>query len=264
MTDPAPIDPPAPTFGIDGKVAIVTGASSGIGARFAKVLAARGATVVAMARREERLTELAASTSGIVPFVGDVTSDDDLRQAVTVADDLGGVQIVVNNAGASDAPTFAEHQDPELFRSVVAVNLTACFVLSSVAAKSMIAAGRPGSIINIASIHGTAASAPNNQAAYVATKAGLIGLTKELAGQWARRHIRVNALSPGYFETELTAEMFTGEGADASQRFIQRGAYMRRAGIEGELDGALLLLASDAGSYLTGENINVDGGWLAH
>ena len=118
-------------------------------------------------------------------------------------------------------------------------------------------------MINISSIHGTAASAPNHQAAYVASKAGLIGLTKELAGQWARHGVRVNAIAPGYFETELTEEMFSGEHAEGGQRYIQRGTMLRRAGVEGELDGALLLLAGDAGSYLTGETITVDGGWLA-
>ena len=253
-----------PDFDLTGRVAIVTGASSGFGARFTRVLAAAGATVVAAARRVERLEELAAEVPGVTPIGCDVTDPAQVEALVARTVELHGrIDIVVNNAGASDAPTPAVEESREQFAHVVDVNLTACFHVASLAARHMIDAGRGGSVINISSIHGTAASAPNHQAAYVASKAGLIGLTKELAGQWARHGVRVNAIAPGYFETELTEEMFSGEHAEGGQRYIQRGTMLRRAGVEGELDGALLLLAGDAGSYLTGETITVDGGWLA-
>jgi NAD(P)-dependent dehydrogenase (short-subunit alcohol dehydrogenase family) len=254
-----------PDFGLDGKVAIVTGASSGFGDRFVRTLVEAGASVVAVARRVDRLDALAAEVDGVAAMQCDVSRDDDLRRVVAATlERFGRIDVVVNNAGMSDATgARADQQDPAAFRSVVEVNLNACFVLASLAAASMIERGEGGSIINISSIHGIVSSAPNHQAAYVASKAGLIGLTKELAGQWARFGIRVNSIAPGYFETELTAPLFEGDGAAGGQRYIERGTMMRRAGVAGELDGTLLLLASAAGSYITGQTIAVDGGWTA-
>lgn len=248
-------------FDVAGRVAIVTGASSGFGDRFSRVLAAAGCTVVAAARRAERLAELSASTPGVTPIPCDVTDDDACRALVaTTIERFGRVDILVNNAGLSDAPARAENEDPALFRAVVAVNLDAPFVLAGLCARHMIDAGR-GSIVNITSVHGQVGSAPNTQAAYVATKGGLENLTRELALQWARSGVRVNALAPGYFETELTAEMFTAE--ENGLGWIRRNTPMRRAGMMGELDGALLYLVSDASSYVTGQVLAVDGGWLA-
>ena len=188
---------------LTGKVAIVTGGSSGFGSRFATVLADHGANVVAAARRLDRLQALSESSDRLHAFQCDVSSDDQLDALVDFAvERFGSVDIVVNNAGVSDAPARAESEDPDEFRSVIDVNLNACFVLAAKAAKTMIDSDTGGSIINIASVHGLVGSAPNTQAAYVASKGALVSLTRELALQWARYNIRVNALAPGYFATE--------------------------------------------------------------
>ena len=249
-------------FALEDKVAVVTGASGTLGQRYCRVLATHGATVVAAARRLDRLEALAAEVAGVVPLRCDVTDDPQLEQLVEVAADHGGPDIVVNNAGTSDAVVLAHEQDPAQFRQVVDLNLTAAFVLSSAAAREMISHGRGGSIVNVASMLGIVAAGGNHQAGYVASKAGLIGLTRELAKQWAPEGIRVNAIAPGYFRSELTEAMFVTDDAPGL-RHIQRNTLMRRAGEAHEFDGALLLLASDAGSYITGQTIVVDGGWTA-
>ncbi len=251
-----------PDFRLDGRVAVVTGASSGIGRRFSRVLAAQGATVLAAARRADRLEELAATDDLIVAATCDVADDDQLTRLVDRAvSEFGRLDIVVNNAGTTDAVTAAEHQDPAQFRQVVEINMNACFVLASLAARQMIVQESGGSIINITSVHGLVAAAPNAQAAYAASKGGLVNLTRELAAQWAKHRIRVNAIAPGYFETELTEAMFVGE--DNGLRYIRRNTLLGRPGELEELDGPLLLLASDAGTYITGQTIAVDGGWTA-
>lgn len=251
-----------PDFRLDDRVAIVTGASSGIGHRFSQVLAAGGATVLAAARRLDRLQALAETDDRIRAVACDVAVDEHVEALVDQAiTQFGRIDIVVNNAGTTDAVTAAEHQSPAEFRRVVEVNMNACFVLSSLAARQMIVQESGGSIINIASIHGLVAAAPNAQAAYAASKGGLINLTRELAGQWGKHRIRVNAIAPGYFETELTEAMFVGE--DAGLRYIRRNTMFGRAGELAELDGPLLLLASDAGAYITGQVLAVDGGWTA-
>ncbi len=250
---------PASLFDVSDRVAIVTGASSGFGARFCRLLAGHGARVVAAARRADRLEALAADHDRVTPVVCDVTDDaaSDALVADTV-DRLGRVDILVNNAGASDSqPAIDEPIDD--FRAVVDLNLNACFLLSKLVAAPMRDQGS-GSIVNIASVHGLVGAAPNDQAAYVASKGGLVTLTRELALQWVRHGIRVNAIAPGYFETELTEAMIADESGD---RWIRRNTPMRRPGELHELDGPLLLLASDAGSYITGHTLVVDGGWTA-
>ena len=251
---------PFQSFRLDGKVAIVTGASSGIGEQTAKLFSSVGATVVAAARRMERLEKLADKTKNIVPCSCDVTNDADCTNLVeTTFQEFGKIDILINNAGVSD-PIAAIDEDIEEFRRVIQIDLISCFYLAQLCAKIMKDQDTGGSIVNVASIHGFVGSAPNNQPGYTAAKGGLVNLTRELALEWARYGIRVNALAPGYVATELTDEMIAG---DSGKKWIERNTPLRRPATVEELDGAMLLLASEAGSYITGETIAVDGGWLA-
>jgi NAD(P)-dependent dehydrogenase (short-subunit alcohol dehydrogenase family) len=247
---------------LDGRVAVVTGASSGFGDRFARVLYAAGASVVASARRTDRLTALAASIDDDARFAtvtGDVTSDEDCERLVdTAVERFGRVDILVNNAGTA-VTLPAEVETPDQFRGVIDVNLNGLFVMSQLAGRRMIGQGS-GSIVNIASMLGLVASTPVKQASYCASKGAVVNLTRELAAQWARKGVRVNALAPGWFPTEMTAEMVVD---DSSIAFVQRTCPMGRFGEESELDGALLFLASDASSYCTGQTLAIDGGWTA-
>jgi NAD(P)-dependent dehydrogenase (short-subunit alcohol dehydrogenase family) len=247
-------------FDLSGRVAIVTGASSGLGDRFARVLHAAGASVVAVARRADRLAALAEKHERICAIAGDVTDDTAMRNMVaTTAERFGRIDVVVNNAGAGN-PIPAVSEPLESFRATVELNLTAVFNLARLAAPHMSAAGA-GSIINIASILGLGSAWPLPNASYTSAKGAVIQLTRELACQWAKSGVRVNAIAPGYFLTEATAEA----GTDAKLRdVLLRKTPMRRFGEEHELDGALLLLAGDAGSFITGQTLVVDGGWTAH
>lgn len=238
----------------------MTGASSGIGERMVRVLAANGMRVIAAARRLERLEALAADVDGVTAMRCDVTVEDDLEAVVAAAyEEFGRLDVVINNAGMSDAPVKAHEETAEQFSRVIDINLNSCFLLARSAAREMIAHESPGSIINIASVHSFVSSAPNNQAAYVASKTGLVGLTRELAGQWARHDIRVNCIAPGYFPTELTDAMMDEDSSGYG--FITKRTPMRRPGQLAELDGALMLLSSDASTYMTGQTVTVDGGW---
>ncbi len=247
-------------FDVAGRGAIVTGASSGIGERMVRVLAANGMRVIAAARRLERLEALAAEVDGVTAMRCDVTVEDDLEAVVAAAyEEFGRLDVVINNAGMSDAPIKAHEETAEQFSRVIDINLNSCFLLARSAAREMIAHESSGSIINIASVHSFVSSAPNNQAAYVASKTGLVGLTRELAGQWARHDIRVNCIAPGYFPTELTDAMMDEDSSGYG--FITKRTPMRRPGQLAELDGALMLLSSDASTYMTGQTVTVDGGW---
>jgi len=240
---------------------VVTGASSGLGARFTRVLHGAGATVVAAARRVDRLEALAASCGeGVVPVACDVTVEAELEALVATASGVadGRIDVLVNNAGIGE-PMPAEDEPFEHFRRVVDVNLNATFRLTQLVAGAMLAR-RSGSIVNVASMLGLVASAPVRQASYCASKGAVVNLTRELACQWARKGVRVNAIAPGWFPSEMTAEMWTDE---SSMAFITRNCPMGRGGAEHELDGVLLFLASDASSYVTGQIIAVDGGWTA-
>ena len=250
-------------FSLDGQVAVVTGASSGLGDRFARVLHGAGATVVVAARRRDRLEALAAELGERVVVVPcDVADDDDrvhLVEAAAAAGDGGRIDVLVNNAGIGFVAP-AEDEPLEEWRRVVDVNLTALFALSQLTGRRMLAQ-RSGSIVNITSMLGMVASAPIKQASYCASKGAVVNLTRELGCQWGRKGVRVNAIAPGWFPSELTNdEMF---GNEASMDFLRRNCPMGRGGNEDELDGVLLFLASRASTYVTGVTIPVDGGWTA-
>jgi NAD(P)-dependent dehydrogenase (short-subunit alcohol dehydrogenase family) len=216
--------------------------------------------VVASARRVDRLDALAAELERVVGVPCDVADDEQCARLVAeTVERFGGVDVLVNNAGAT-ANIPAEDEPLETFRRVVDVNLTATFALSQLAARHMLKSETGGAIVNVASILGMVGAGQIPQAGYTASKGGVINLTRELAAQWARRGVRVNAIAPGWFPTEMTTEMFTD---DRSQQWIKRRTPMGRAGETHELDGALLFLASDASAYVTGQVIAVDGGWVA-
>ncbi|NKQ54696.1 SDR family oxidoreductase [Amycolatopsis sp. K13G38] len=252
----APVPSPAELFDLTGRTAVVTGASSGLGERFAEVLAAAGATVWITARRRERLAALAERSPALRPFPADVSDAAD-REALfdAVREESGTVDVLVNNAGV-DGHVKPEQETPAEFAGVLGTNLVGPFHLAQLAA----ALGGPLSVINISSILGLVSAAPLGTASYAASKAGLLGLTRELAGHWGRHGVRVNALVPGWFQTEMNGRLFADE---RSVRWIERNTMAGRAGQPSELDTALLFLASPASSYVTGQVITVDGGWTA-
>ena len=251
---------PLNVFRLDGKIALVTGASSGIGAQTVKLFSSLGAKVIAAARREDRLQDLANQYPNVMAVKCDVGDEADCKNLVEIViKEYEKIDILINNAGISD-PIPALEEDLDQFKRVIQIDLISCFHLAQLCAQHMETQESGGAIVNVASIHGFVGSSPNNQPGYTAAKGGLINLTRELALEWARHGIRVNAIAPGYISTELTDEMIAGE---SGRKWIERNTPMRRPGEVNELDGAMLLLASDAGSYITGETIAIDGGWLA-
>lgn len=250
---------PITLFDVADKVVIVTGASSGLGERFARTLHAAGAQVVAVARRRDRLDALAAECDGLVVHALDVTDADALEQLVAdVVTQFGRIDVLVNNAGMGiSAPALDEKLED--FRYVLEVNLVGLFALSRLVARHMVDA-RSGSIINIASVYGLGAAWPIPNAAYTSAKAAVVNLTRELGGQWGRSGVRVNAIAPGFFPSESTTELV---GNDKAVDRLTRRTSLRRLGAEHELDGALIYLASDASSYVTGQTLVVDGGYTS-
>jgi len=257
------MEDPTRAFRLDGRTAVVTGASSGLGARFAPTLAGAGARVALAARRLDRVEELAeqirAGGGEAIAVRCDVTSDEDVRRLVAqVLDAFDRIDVLVNNAGVAPAED-AEIETPESFRRVVAVNLTGAYICAREVALRMLAQGA-GAIVNTASISGLVAGDGRDTPSYAASKGAIVNLTRELAVRWARRGVRVNGLAPGYFPTEMTGEtLASAEGA----RFVAERTPLARPGRIEELDGALLFLCSDASSYVTGHTLVVDGGWTA-
>ncbi|MFW2405845.1 MAG: SDR family NAD(P)-dependent oxidoreductase [Gammaproteobacteria bacterium] len=248
-------------FDLSGRIALVTGAGSGLGRGFALALAEAGATVAVAARRGDRLAEtvdtIVAAGGSAAAFSLDVTDRDRLAGVFDAIEARFGIaDIVVNNAGIARSGLLADMADTD-WDAVIDVNLTAVHRVGAEAARRLLAAKRGGSIINIASILGLRVSA--GLGAYIAAKSAVVQLTKAQALEWGPRGIRANAVAPGYFETEINMGYFD---TPAGQAMVER-IPMRRIGEIDELRGALLLLASDAGSYMNGSIINVDGGHLS-
>ncbi len=246
-------------FDVRGKRAIVTGASSGLGWQFALTLAGEGARVALVARRTDRLEALAGKIAAVggeaVPVGMDVSDARSVREGVDrCADSLGGIDVLVNNAGVVIHKPLLEHDEAD-WDAVAGVNLRGAWLVALACARHMVARGGGGSIINITSVigHGRVAMQIPE---YMAAKGGLVQLTRAMGAELARQSVRVNAIAPGYIETDFNREFLRTERGTR----LVRGIPQRRAGRPEELDGALLLLASDASSFMTGSVITVDGG----
>ena len=248
-------------FDLTGRVALVTGASSGLGERFAEVLAEAGATVALVARRRERLAAVAErigkAGGRATAIAADVLDRDAMRRAFDAAETaFGTVDILVNNAGVVHASRAIELPEEE-WRRVVGTDLDAVFFWSQEAARRMLAAGKGGAIINISSVLGFGAA--KGVIAYATAKAGVIQLTRALALELTSKGIRVNAIAPGWIVTDLNRDYLASEKGAAIVRDIPVGRF----GEPRDLDGALLLLASDAGRFITGTTLVADGGQMA-
>jgi 3-oxoacyl-[acyl-carrier protein] reductase len=245
-------------FDLTGEVALVTGASSGLGLRFAEVLAANGAKVVLVARRADRLKDvqqkIEKAGGKAMAVEADVLDRAGMQRAFDTAERaFGTVSILLNNAGIAHTDRAVDLTEAT-WKQVLAIDLDAVFFWSQEAARRMMAANRKGAIVNIASVLGFNAS--KGVAAYAVAKAGVVQITKTLGLEWANKGIRVNGIAPGWFTTDINREFLASERGQA----IRREIPMERFGEEGDLDGPLLLLVSQAGRFMAGETILVDGG----
>jgi NAD(P)-dependent dehydrogenase (short-subunit alcohol dehydrogenase family) len=246
-------------FDLTGRVALVTGASSGLGAATARTLAEAGARVAVVARRKDRLEELAEEIDGFAAACDLVDQDQVDRLVPHVAESWGAPEILVNVAGHIAAVTPAEDESLDQVRSTFDLNLLAPFRLSQAVFPHMVTAKR-GAIVHVSSISGQVGIPGIPQASYAATKAGLSGLTVELAVQWARHEVRVNTVAPGFFRSEITGDLYDGERSHA---WLQRNTPLPVDGTPDDVVGAILWLVSDAGRYVTGQTVTVDGGWTS-
>jgi NAD(P)-dependent dehydrogenase (short-subunit alcohol dehydrogenase family) len=246
-------------FRLDGRVVILTGASSGLGARWVPVLGAAGARVVLFARREKELAAVAQQACGSLTVVGDITSEDDRRRLVDSAmATFGRIDVLINGAGtAASAPAL--ETTAEALREMLEVNLVSAFAVSRLVGRIMIESGR-GSIINVASLAAERAVDRYPLVSYAASKAGLVSITRSLAAEWGPRGVRVNAISPAFFPTRLSGFL---QDRDQVTWIAHRVPVKRPAHLH-ELDGTVLFLASDASTYVTGQDLVVDGGWTVY
>ena len=247
---------------MEGRVVVITGASSGLGAQIARAVSTAGGIPVLAARRAERLEALAREIDNADAVVCDVTDEADRQRLIDgVMERHGRLDGLVNNAG-SGATAPALRTTPETFANVLELNLIAPFALSRLAAERMRNGNGGGrSIVNIASLMGLRSIGEIADAAYVASKAGIIGLTRELASQWGRYGIRVNAVAPGFFASEMTAEL--GEDPEQFPQFLLSRTPLGRGGRTGELDAAVLFLLGPGSGFVTGTVLSVDGGMAA-
>ena len=246
-------------FDLTGRVALVTGASSGLGVQFARALADNGASVALVARRADRLSalrdEIEARGGRAVAIEADATNRESMLRAFDTAEAaLGTVTILVNNAGVAQKALRAIDVSPEEWRRVLSLDVDAVFYWAQEAARRMLAAKVQGSVVNIASV--LAFGTGKGVASYATAKAAVVQITKSLAVELAFKGVRVNAIAPGWFVTEINDKFLETEAGAALKRDIPMGRF----GESGDLDGALLLLASNAGRYITGATILVDGG----
>ena len=253
----SPVIEASQLFDLTGEVAFITGASSGLGARFAEVLAGHGAKVVLAARRLDRIEALAARLPEAMALALDVTHPESFPAAFDLAEKaFGPVTLLVNNAGVDRSAKFLD-TDPDRYADVMGVNLEAPWQLSQIFAKRLIAQGLPGSIVNIASILGFRVTP--GVAAYAVSKAAMVQFTRMLAVELARHEIRVNGIAPGYIWSEMTERYLQSPGGQKTIANIPQ----RRAGDPSDLDGTLLLLASwRASGFMTGSTLVVDGGHM--
>ena len=254
-------------FGLQGKVALVTGASSGLGIEFARGLAMAGADVALVARRLERLQEVARALAALgvraQPIQADLRQDVQIEGAIRQAQDrLGPIDILINNAGVAPVGR-AERHSMEKWQQAIDVNLTAVFLCCQKVGQQMIERGQGGRIINISSVLGEGANSVHKTVGYAATKGAVTNMTRQLAVEWAPHGITVNALAPSWFPTEMITDPRLGRVQDEQRARMELFTPMGRLGHEGELLGAVIFLASPAASYVTGAILHVDGGWHA-